>query len=152
MKKAVAVIGEGITEKYYIESLKGLAAFDVKPNSLNRNASSIKKLEESVKKSIQEGYDEVYCLIDMDGKSTGLARTNYLTLKGKYHNIVHRNKSKGISCKVIFIESERCTEIWFLFHFSKIRQPGDMTPTNNWKLILKNFSPITKKVTSISGH
>lgn len=145
MKKTVAVIGEGITEKYYIESLKGLAAFDIKPNSLNRNASSIKKLEKSVKKSIQKGYDEVYCLIDMDGKSTGLASTNYLTLKGKYHNIVHRNKSKGISCKVIFIESERCTEIWFLFHFLKNSTTKKYTTYKQLEADLKKFRPDYEK-------
>ena len=34
MKKTIAVIGEGITEKHYIESLKGLSPFDIKPKEL----------------------------------------------------------------------------------------------------------------------
>lgn len=45
MKKAIAVIGEGITEKYYIESLKGLSPFDIRPQELGKKASSLKKLE-----------------------------------------------------------------------------------------------------------
>lgn len=118
-KKAIAVIGEGITEKYYIESLRGLSSFQIKPNSLDRKASSLAKLEDSIQVSIREGYDEVYCLIDMDGKSDGITKTKYLTLKQKYHNKIHGKASKGIRCKVVFIESERCTEIWFLYHFLK---------------------------------
>lgn len=119
MKKAIAVIGEGITEKYYIESLKGLSSFHIRPNSLDRKASSLTKLEESIQASIKDGYDEVYCLIDMDGKSEGVTKTKYLTLKQKYHNKIHGKANKGIQCKVLFIESERCTEIWFLYHFLK---------------------------------
>lgn len=40
-------------------------------------------------------------------------------MKGKYHDRIHEIKKKGISCKVIFIETERCTELWFLYHFTK---------------------------------
>lgn len=119
MKKTIAVIGEGITEKYYIESLKGKAPFDIKPSSLDRNASSLSKLEEAIKKSIKDGYDEVYCLIDMDGKLSGISKTKYITLKSKYHNQTHSIKKSGINCLVNFIETERCTELWFLFHFLK---------------------------------
>lgn len=118
MKKAIAVIGEGITEKYYIESLKGLSPFDVRPKELGKKASSLKKLEKNIQISIYEGYDEVYCLIDMDGKQEGTNKSDYENLKRKYHGLIHGNKKKGIQCKVIFIETERCTELWFLYHFT----------------------------------
>lgn len=119
MKKSIAVIGEGITEKYYIESLKGLSPFIILPKELNRKASSLDTLEKHIKKSIDDGYDEVYCLIDMDGKISGKANIDYLKIKDKYHNIVHGKKSKGIQCEVVFIETERCTELWFLYYFLK---------------------------------
>ncbi|REC42973.1 RloB family protein [Chryseobacterium sp. 5_R23647] len=145
MKKAVAVIGEGITEKYYIESLKGKAPFDIKPNSLDRNASSINKLEEAIKKAIKDGYDEVYCLIDMDGKNSGVSKTKYLTIKAKYHDKIFSIKKSGISCKVIFIETERCTELWFLYHFLKsstTKQYGNYKQLEN---DLKKFRPKYEK-------
>lgn len=118
-RKAIAVIGEGMTEKYYIESIKGLTNFQVHPKELNKKASSLSKLEESIKKLIKDGYDEVYCLIDMDGKDSDKTITEYTKLKKNYHDKVHEIKKQGIKCKVIFIETERCTELWFLYHFSK---------------------------------
>ena len=119
MRKSIAIIGEGITEKYYIESLKGMSPFSILPRELNRKASSLDALEKHIKKSINDGYDEVYCIIDMDGKISGKANIEYLKIKGKYHNIVHGKKSKGIQCEVVFIETERCTELWFLYYFLK---------------------------------
>jgi hypothetical protein len=119
MRKAIAIIGEGITEKYYIESLKGLSPFTILPKELGRKASNLKSLEVHINTSINDGYDEVYCLIDMDGKSEGTAKTDYEKLKAKYHDKTHGNKKKGIQCQVKFIETERCVELWFLYHFTK---------------------------------
>jgi len=118
MRKAIAVIGEGITEKFYIESLKGLSPFNILPQELGTKASSLKELEINIKNAINKGYDEVYCLIDMDGKTEGKTKIDYCNLKNKYQKI-HQIKKKGIICKVMFIETERCTELWFLYHFTK---------------------------------
>ena len=119
MRKTIAVIGEGITEKYYIESLKGLSPFSLLPKELGKKASNLKKLETDIKSSITAGYDEVYCLIDMDNKKEGENKTKYENLKRRYHNKIHEIKKQGIECKVSFIETERCIELWFLFHFLK---------------------------------
>lgn len=118
MKKTIAVIGEGITEKYYIESIKRLSDFKVMPSELGKRASSLKKLKDDIDGAIKAGFDEVYCLIDMDGKHEGTCKSQYDALKRKYHGITHGNKKKGIQCKVIFTETERCTELWFLYHFT----------------------------------
>jgi hypothetical protein len=119
MRKAIAIIGEGITEKYYIESLKGLSPFTIFPKELGRKASNLKTLESQIKDAIEKGYDEVFCLIDMDGKSEGKSKTDYVNLKTKYYNKIFGKKSKDIQSKVIFIETERCMELWFLYHFAK---------------------------------
>src|SRR5699024_2454565 len=118
MSKSIAVIGEGLTEKYFIESLRGRTHFDLRPRSLKIKASSLVTLEKYIKDAIKEGFDEVYCLIDMDNKQGGAAKTNYLNLKNKYHDKIHSKKKEGIQCKVIFIESERCIELWFLYHYA----------------------------------
>jgi hypothetical protein len=118
MKRTIAIIGEGITEKFYIESLKCLTPFTVLPQALGRKASSLKELDKAIRDSIQKGFDEVYCLIDMDGKREGTSKADYNKLKTKYHNQIHGKKKDGIQCKVEFIETERCTELWFLYHFT----------------------------------
>ena len=119
MRKTIAVIGEGITEKYYIESLKGISPFVVMPRELGIKASSLKSLDRNITLCIDKGFDEVYCLIDMDRKTSGKTRDEYLMIKNKFHNKVFTKKSKGINCKVYFIETERCTELWFLYYFTK---------------------------------
>lgn len=119
MKKAIAVIGEGITEKYYVESLKGISPFEIKPRTLNKKASSLPRLEDEIKNAVTEGYDEVYCLIDMDGKNENPTKQHYQNLKNKYHDTIKGKKNQGIQCKIKFLETERCTELWFLFHFLK---------------------------------
>lgn len=118
-KKAITIIGEGVTEKYYIESLKNLSPFSITPKELGKKASSLKTLEQNIKNAIDDAYDEIYCLIDMDDKNENKTKYDYKILKDKYHDKIFRKPSKGIMSKVIFIETERCLELWFLFHFSK---------------------------------
>lgn len=118
MRKSIAVIGEGITEKYYVESLKGISPFTIIPRELGIKASSLKSLSKNIQLSINKGFDEIYCLIDMDGKTSGKTQSDYLSLKRKFHNKVFSKKSKGLESKVFFIETERCTELWFLYYFS----------------------------------
>ena len=55
----------------------------------------------------------------MDGKNEGKSKHDYQALKLKYHGKIIEKKKKGISCKVVFIETERCTELWFLYHFTR---------------------------------
>lgn len=145
MKKAIVVIGEGITEKYYIDSLKGLSPFDIKPQELNKKASNLKELEKNILSSIKDNYDEVYCLIDMDGKRDGANKMNYLNMKKKYHNITHGNKKKGIQCKVTFIETERCTELWFLYHFTRTAITKEFKSYHELETELRKYRPKYEK-------
>lgn len=145
IRKAIAVIGEGITEKYYIESLKGLSPFTILPQELGRKASSLKKLEENIKLAIKKEYDEVFCLIDMDGKRDGINKTNYLNLKIKYHNKIFGAQKKGVQCKVIFIETERCSELWFLYYFLKSVQTKEFTSYKQIEEELQKYRPQYEK-------
>lgn len=119
MRKAIAIIGEGITEKYYIESLRGMSPFTAFPMELGKKASSLPKLRKDVENAIDQGYDQIFCLIDMDGKQNGKSKADYNVLKGKFHRKIFGSKRKGLQSEVIFIETERCTELWFLYHFTK---------------------------------
>lgn len=120
--KAITVIGEGITEKYYIESLRSLAKtnFQITPQELGIKASSLADLDKAISKAIDKGYDEVYCLIDMDSKDNGASSSKYAQLKDKYHNRRFVKKKKGTDCYVRFIETRRCTELWFIYYFDYV--------------------------------
>ncbi len=120
--KAITVIGEGITEKYYIESLRSLAKnnFQITPQELGIKASNLADLEKAISKAIDKGYDEIYCLIDMDSKENGASSSKYKTLKEKYHDRRIVKKKKGIDCYIRFIETKRCTELWFIYYFDYV--------------------------------
>lgn len=120
--KAVAVIGEGITEKYYVESLRSLAGtnFQIVPQQLGIKASSLDELGKAIQNAVDRGYDEVFCLIDMDSKEKGTSVKKYAALKNKYNGKHFVIKKKGIDCHVHFIETRRCLELWFIYYFEYV--------------------------------
>ena len=107
--KTIAVIGEGITEKYYLNSLSDFIRVNIVPKLPKH--TSMAQLEKSIKECTVLGYDSVYVLIDMDNKKEGKNRFDYYKLKNKY-NQTTKNK-----CYIEFFENERCIEMWFLYHF-----------------------------------
>lgn len=115
-KDRLVVIGEGITEFYYIQSLRdifpGLAIRPDRPKHTDMTQLA-KKIDESVSK----GYRYVFCIIDMDTKSTDKAeQRRYIALRNKYKDTISRPK-KGILCDVRFFETHLCTELFFLYYF-----------------------------------
>lgn len=116
----VAVIGEGITEKYYIQSLQDI--LDVKPTPIKPKNSNLKELDISIKECIKKGYSKVFCLIDKDNKiSDGdpdhhRNAKEYVQLKRQYHNRSHKCPDGSMS-QIIMIESYPATEIFFLYYF-----------------------------------
>lgn len=145
MKKTIAIIGEGLTEKFYIESLKGISPFVIMPRELGIKASNLKSLEKTILLSIQKGFDEIYCLIDMDGKSSGKMQNEYSVLKEKFHSKIFSKQSKGLKSKVIFIETERCTELWFLYYFTKGAITRKFNSYDELEKELKKYRPNYEK-------
>lgn len=75
----------------------------------------------------------------MDGKHIGKSKTDYEKLKTKYHEKIHGNIRQGRQSKVVFIETERCIELWFLYHFT----PSPITREfNSYKDLEKNYTHI----------
>jgi hypothetical protein len=142
---AVSVIGEGITEKFYIESIRHLSPFIITPKSLDKKASSLKDLEKYIKDSIKSGFDAVFCLIDMDGKRNGKAKDDYQRLKEKYNDKIFEKKTKGIKCRVVFFETERCIELWFLYHFTKSAITKEFKSYDELESELRKFRPNYEK-------
>lgn len=120
-RTTIAVIGEGPTEKYYLKSLEGVIHAQVKPVVPN-HATSMAELERRIEQCIDDGYNMIFCLIDMDNKKEGRNRENYLRLKTKYHQKTIIKKRQGTESLIRFFENERCLEIWFLYHFKYTTQ------------------------------
>ena len=67
-KESIAVIGEGITEYYFFNSVKDeYRQLNLKP-TYPKHASSLKDLEKEVGKAIDMEYSRIFCVIDMDNK------------------------------------------------------------------------------------
>lgn len=122
-RQTTIVIGEGPTEFYYLNSLKDDFRIlqHIKPDSPKN--TSLRELEHTIENSIQMGYNKIYCLIDMDTKKKDAkSRCAYIRLKKKYHGIHILKPKRGIDYEVRFFETDRCTELFFLYYFKYTTQ------------------------------
>lgn len=119
-KTSVAIIGEGITEKYFILSLRDILR--IKPIPIKPKNSSLKELELAIKDCIKKGYHVVYCMIDVDNKihdgnpDHERNAKEYAKLKRQYHNKQCQCPDGGQTL-VLMIESYPSTELFFLYYF-----------------------------------
>lgn len=101
LKHSVLILGEGPTEFYYFNSLRDIVkGLTVKPDYPKH--TSIKELEEKIENGITDGYDRIFCVIDMDTKDVEPEHAQYARLKKKYAKPVNKPK-KGIYCEVHFL-------------------------------------------------
>lgn len=117
-RNTTIIIGEGPTEFYYLNSLKDefRELQSIKPDTPNN--TSLRELERSIESAIAVGYDRIFCLIDMDTKKKdATSRREYAKFKSKYHGKKVTNQKKGINYEVRFFETDRCTELFFLYYF-----------------------------------
>ena len=116
IKDSIAVIGEGLTEYYYFNSLKDdFRQINIKP-SYPKHSTGLDYLEQEIDKAIDAGYSLIICVIDMDNKK-GDEKDRYIKFKNRLQG-VHYTKKPRTKYEIRFIENERCTEIFFLFYFA----------------------------------
>lgn len=119
IKDSIAVIGEGLTEYYYFNSLKDdFRQINIKP-SYPKHSTGLDYLEQEMDKAIDAGYSLIICVIDMDNKKKGDEKDRYNKFKNRLQG-VHYTKKPRTKYEIRFIENERCTEIFFLFYFASI--------------------------------
>lgn len=107
IKNSEIVIGEGITEKYYILSL--LDTIKVRPTPIVIKPYNMEELERAIKQYAANGYTKIHCLIDMDNKVDNDSNMRkYQRLKQKYD----RKKVKKTECDVLFYESHPSIELF----------------------------------------
>ena len=116
IKDSIAVIGEGITEYYYFNSLKDeFTQLNLRP-MYPKHSTSLVDLEQEIDKAINRGYNLIFCVIDMDNKKDGAEKQHYLNLKKRLEG-TRTIKKTDQTYTIRFIENERCTELFFLFYF-----------------------------------
>ena len=112
MKKrfSVAVIGEGETEWFYFESLRVVKRYPFKIAPTLAQHADIGHMVKLVEYFVKEEFDHVFCLLDMD-------RLLRVPKEMQVYQNAKRKFSKSRNTKVMFIETNPCTEFWFLLHF-----------------------------------
>ena len=115
LRQTALILGEGPTEFFYFKSLCDVfKRLTIKPEYPKH--TSIKELELKIEDGIYMGYNNIFCVIDMDTKDEVPERSQYQKLKAKYAKPINKPK-KGIYCEVEFFETHRCTELFFLYYF-----------------------------------
>ena len=107
VKQSIAIIGEGETEWFYFDSLRRAChyhQFKVAPDFPQH--SDIPHMVKLAEAYVTRQYDYIICLVDMDR----------LFEKPKEME-VYRRLCKKANKKIMWIETNPCTEFWFLLHF-----------------------------------
>ena len=150
-RNTTIIIGEGPTEFYYLNSLKDEFRIlqHIKPDSPKN--TSLRELQRSIESSIQMGYSQVFCLIDMDTKKKDAkSMAEYQRLKKKYHNAHIVKKRSGIDCQIRFYETERCTELFFIYYFKYTTQK--FQTSDDVETLLNKICGYEKTLKFFRGH
>ncbi len=133
LRQAALIIGEGPTEFFYFKSLCDVfKRLTIKPDYPRH--TNIKELEAKIADGVGMGYNQIFCIIDMDTKDGEPERSQYQKLKAKYAKPINKPK-KGLYCKVEFFETHRCTELFFLYYFRYTSRPYE-----NQESLLKDLN------------
>ena len=122
IKNSDIVLGEGITEEYYLKSL--LDILTIRPRYEQVKPYNKKELEAAINQYAKDGYTTIHCLIDMDTKVRHpKTMEDYRKLKQKYD----RKRVRKTNCEVRFYESFPSIEQFFYFYFesSTAQQTND---------------------------
>ena len=106
IKKSIAIIGEGETEWWYFETLRIACRYKFKVAPDFPQHSDIPHIAKLAEDYVKRETDYVVCLVDMD---------RLLRLPAEM--ATYQQLRKSSSPNVIWIETNPCTEFWFLLHF-----------------------------------
>lgn len=109
--KTYAIVGDGYSEKIYFEKLRAfekLQGLTIKPELPHKSGKggTYVRVFNKAEALVNQGYDGVYCLIDLD---TVYAENNY----DAYLKRRTALEKKGVTV----LESNPCFEMWLLLHF-----------------------------------
>ena len=146
--KSIAIIGEGETEWFYFDSLRVACRYPFKVAPDFPQHSDINHILKLVESYLNKQYDFIVCLFDMD------RLYQYPSEMQLYQRAKKKYSAKKYAGKVMFVETNPCTEFWFLLHFLPnvvCRQfVGDMKVTTNCFLNCRNTCRDMKRQSDIS--
>lgn len=109
--KSIAIIGEGETEWFYFDSLRIARRYPFKVAPSFPQHSDVRHILKLLESYLDKQYDVIVCLFDMDRLlQIPTEMELYQSWKRKY-------SAKKYAGRVMFIETNPCTEFWFLLHF-----------------------------------
>ena len=111
VSKSIAIIGEGETEWFYFDSLRVACRFPFKVAPDFPHHSAIRHALKLRASYIAKQYDYIVCLFDMD------RLYEYPSEMQQYQSTKKKYSTKKYAGRVMFIETNPCTEFWFLLHF-----------------------------------
>lgn len=106
LPKSIAVIGEGETEWFYFDSLRVSCRFPFKIAPDMPQHSDIPHMAKMAEQYVARDYDIVVCMVDMDR-----------LLANNTEQETYRRIKAQSSSNIYWIETNPCTEFWFLLHF-----------------------------------
>ena len=109
--KSIAIIGEGETEWFYFDSLRVVRRYPFKVAPDFPQHSDINHMLKLVESYLNKQYDYIVCLFDMD------RLLQYSSEMQLYQKAKKEYSKKKYAGKVMFVETNPCTEFWFLLHF-----------------------------------
>jgi hypothetical protein len=109
--KSIAIIGEGETEWFYFDSLRVARHYPFKVAPDFPQHSDIHHILKLVEAYLTKQYDYIICLFDMD------RLLQFPSEMQRYQSAKKRYAAAKYRSRVKFIETNPCTEFWFLLHF-----------------------------------
>ena len=106
VKKSIAIIGEGETEWWYFDTLRIASRYKFKVAPDFPQHSDIPHMAKLAEDYVKRETDYVVCLVDMDR-----------LLRVPAEMATYQQLKKNSPRNVIWIETNPCTEFWFLLHF-----------------------------------
>lgn len=106
VKKSIAIIGEGETEWWYFDTLRIACRYKFKVAPDFPQHSDIPHMAKLAEDYVKRETDYVVCLVDMDR-----------LLRVPAEMATYQQLKKNSPRNVIWIETNPCTEFWFLLHF-----------------------------------
>ena len=137
-KFQVAIVGEGETEWFYFSNMRQYEKFTFKVAPDLPKHSDYKSIIKTARKKRDEGYDIVFCVLDLDR-----IITNDTEKKGYFIEKTKTKANNGIE----FIETMPCIELWFLLHFLDNYSSRIYMDYNQLSAPLKQHIPNYEKTT-----
>ena len=109
--KSIAIIGEGATEWFYFDSLRVACRYPFKVAPDFPQHSDINHILKLVESYLNKQYDYIVCLFDMD------RLLQYPSEMQLYQRAKKKYAAQKYARRVMFVETNPCTEFWFLPHF-----------------------------------